>query len=87
MKKVIIYQKENCVVNATHVAQTKVPCLLFVTMEEVFLDGNKARATKLSIRGLENPLPFTQAIIPNLKGNIEMWLKLHGYKRIGHTYV
>lgn len=83
MKTTTIYEHKTLVFN---IRNNKVrPCLLFVTTEMLpNLDG--IRAIKITVNGKANPFPFKEAIITDLKVNLDEWLLKHDYVRIGHQY-
>ena len=79
MKTVSTYVHES---NDIKIQNKIVPCLLFVTTENLpNVDGIKA--VKISISGKANPFPFKEAIITDIRQNIDAWLYDRGYIKIG----
>lgn len=57
-----------------------IPCLLFVKMESIRVDG--ILRTKMSIKGKHNPFPFKEIIITKMGCGVDDWLLKNGYVKI-----
>ena len=57
-----------------------VPCLLFVTFDNVIIEGKTK--TKITIKGQHNPFPFKELIVLKSACNIDKWLLENGYSKV-----
>lgn len=57
-----------------------VPCLLFVTFNNVTVEGKQR--TKITIKGRHNPFPFKELIVLNSACDIDKWLLENGYSKV-----
>lgn len=67
---------------STKIALAGKPALLWVSYEPTIVDGE--RMTLITIKGLENPLPFNWLATDSYGvGRLTKWLEKCGWKKVG----